>query len=121
MSMISVKTKVVLCCILGLFLGACSEADVSPFSGGPGTATITWLAPTTKVDGSSLNAGEISSYNVYYGESTQNLILAASLNSGSYEHTISDLAPGTYYFAVTVSDTNQNESSFSNIVSKVVE
>ena len=121
MSMISVKTKAVLCCVVSFFLTACSEGEGNPFVGGPGSATITWMAPTTKVDGSSLNAGEISAYNVYYGDSTQNLVLAATLNAGSYEHTFTDLGPGRYYFAVTASDTNQNESSFSNVVSKVIE
>jgi hypothetical protein len=82
-----------------------------------GTADLSWVAPTTNEDGSSLT---LASFNIYSGTSPSNLQKIASVGAGQTTFTVTGLAAGTYYFAVTaVSDTGA-ESAFSNIGSKQI-
>jgi hypothetical protein len=85
--------------------------------GANGTADLSWTAPLTNEDGSPLT---LASFNVYRGTSPSNLQKVASVGASQTAFTITGLAAGTYYFAVTaVSDTGA-ESTFSNIESKTV-
>jgi fibronectin type 3 domain-containing protein len=82
-----------------------------------GTADLSWIAPTTNEDGSTLT---LASFNIYRGTSPSNLQKIASVGAGQTTFTVTGLAAGTYYFAVTaVSDTGA-ESTFSNIESKQI-
>jgi hypothetical protein len=81
-----------------------------------GSATLSWQ-PSTEPD--------LAGYNVYYGTSSSvfthviDVELTDSPNSPS--HTINDLSEEQiYYFAVTAYDSADNQSSFSNEVSKYV-
>jgi hypothetical protein len=81
-----------------------------------GVVSLAWDAPLYS-DGTPV--ANVAGYMVYYGTS-----------SGSYDNkvdngiktscTISGLAPGTYYIAVTCYDSAGTESSFSNEASKTV-
>jgi hypothetical protein len=82
-----------------------------------GTADLSWIAPTTNEDGSPLT---LASFNIYSGTSPSTLQKIASVGSSQATFSVTGLAAGTYYFAVTaVSDTGA-ESTFSNIESKTV-
>jgi len=87
-----------------------------------GAATLDWSAPTTNADGSFLN--DLAGYRVYQSltsraQSTEGLAmtdvgLARTL-------TVTNLAHNTrYFFSVTAYDINNNESTYSAEVSKLV-
>ncbi len=83
-----------------------------------GQATLSWDAPTTNVDGSPLT--DLAGYKIYYGTSSSNY--SKVVDAGNVlTYVITDLNEGqTYYFAVTAYDTSDNESDYSNEVSKIV-
>lgn len=62
---------------------------------------------------------DVAGYKVYYGLASRTY--TTSINTGkTTSYTLSGLATGTYYFAVTAYDLSGNESAFSNEVSKSV-
>ncbi len=86
-----------------------------------GSISLTWTAPATRADGSSLDISEIGGYLVYLGTSSDNLQVLVDINDrGATAYTIEELQLGTYYIAVTTYDMDGNASSFSNVVSKNV-
>lgn len=82
-------------------------------------ATLSWTPPATNTDGSALT--NLAGYRVSYGTSptalTQTIQLATP---GLSSYTISDLAPGTYYFAVRAYTSAGTESTNSNVGSKII-
>jgi hypothetical protein len=84
-----------------------------------GTATLSWTPPTSNTDGTALT--NLAGYRIHYGlsatEMTQTIQLA---NASVSSYTLSNLAPGTYYFAVRAYNSGGTESLNSNVVSKVV-
>ncbi len=86
-----------------------------------GTATLNWVAPSTRQDGSPFSLSDLKGYNVYEGTTASNLTLLMRIDvSTATSYTAANLAPGTHYFSVTAYDINGAESSYSNIVSRVV-
>ena len=84
----------------------------------PAAVSLAWDAPSTNTDGSALT--NLGGYKIHYGSSPGNYtgVLDVGLR-GSYS--LSDLAPGTYYFTVTAYNRNGSESESSNEVNKTVE
>jgi hypothetical protein len=72
------------------------------------------------MNGAPLN--DLSGYRVYYGTSHAELprTRIEVNNPSAITWTVTGLAPGTWYFAVTAIDGSGDESSFSNIVSKTI-
>lgn len=88
---------------------------------GTGTAVLRWVAPTTRQDGSSFSLSQLRGYRVYKGTVASNLALVATIaSSTATSYTVSNLVPGTYYFAVTAYDAAGVQSRYSSIVSKVI-
>lgn len=86
-----------------------------------GTATLHWVAPTTRQDGSPFSLSELKGYNVYEGTASTNLASVVRIDAATAtSYTVSNLAPGTHYFTVTAYDTTGAESNFSNIASKTI-
>ncbi len=85
-----------------------------------GSATLSWAAPTTKMDGSALYIGDIAGFKVHYGTESGNY--TNTVDTGfALNYTIDNLSSGTtYYFAITCYDINGNESGFSAEVSKTI-
>jgi hypothetical protein len=83
---------------------------------GPGTAELTWDAPTTNADGTTLT--DLGGYRIYYGTSPGSS--ASSLDVGNLtSFTLRGFPSGTTrYFRVTAYDTSGNESGPSNEASK---
>ena len=84
-----------------------------------GTATLTWTAPTTNVDGTPLT--DLAGYKVYFGTTSKiySSTVNAGLNVGSPpSYVVNNLSTGIYYFAVTAYDTTGLESAYSNESSK---
>jgi hypothetical protein len=85
---------------------------------GSGTATLSWVAPTTNTDGSPVT---LSAFNIYSGTSSTSLAMIASVGSGVTQYAVNGLAAGrTYYYAVTAVSTTGQESDYSNIGSKTI-
>jgi len=99
---------------------------------GGASATLSWNAPTTYTDGSSLDPFSTPlKYRIYYGTSSgtyteavdvknpTTTVDAASPETTTITSTVS-LAPGTYYFVVAAIDTSGQESNYSNEASKTL-
>jgi hypothetical protein len=84
-----------------------------------GSATISWTPPTTNSDNSPLT--NLGGYRIYYGTSSNNLTQVLNLpNPGISRGVVENLAPGTWYFAVTSYNSSNVESGRSNITSKTI-
>jgi hypothetical protein len=77
------------------------------------TATLSWQAPSTNMDGSELT--DLAGYILYVGPSSG--IYIRTIDVGSLlTYTLTDLAPGSHYFCVSAVDLSGNESICSNEV-----
>ncbi|MFC4310034.1 putative Ig domain-containing protein [Steroidobacter flavus] len=84
-----------------------------------GGATLSWTAPTSNTDGSTLS--NLAGYRISYGTSASALTQTVQISNPSVTtYSLSSLSPGTYYFAVRAYTSNGTESSNSNVSSKVV-
>ena len=84
-----------------------------------GTATVTWSAPTQRVDGSPI--GELAGYRVLYGKSSRDYDYSVELNStGLNRYVLEGLGSGTWYFAVQAITSDGLTSAPSREVSKTI-
>ncbi len=79
--------------------------------------TLRWQAPTENVDGTPLD--DLAGFNVYWGSSSRNYTGSQNLGAQAREWEI-PLGSGTYYLALTALDAENNESSYSNEVRKII-
>jgi len=106
----------IICLIIIITTGGCGDGG-SGGDGGTENATLSWDAPTTNTDETELT--DLAGYKVYYGTTSgvyDNVIDVADVTT----YTLTDISPGTYYFAVTAYDDGGNESDYSNEVSKTI-
>jgi hypothetical protein len=82
------------------------------------SADLSWTAPTQNVDGSALT--NLSGYKVYWGSSPRTYSSTANVSGAGTTTFTTNLAPGTWYFAVTAVDSTGAESAKTNEVSKTV-
>ncbi len=84
-----------------------------------GSATLSWMPPAEREDGSVLD--NLAGYKVHYGTSQSNLSTVIRLdNPGLSRFVVENLDQGTWYFAVTAFDADGRESQFSNVGSKMI-
>lgn len=112
-----------LCLGVALALAACRPAgpvDGSPTEPPQGRATVSitlaWDAPTTDAAGRPLD--DLAGYRLYFGPTSpldpaRDTAVEVGLETS---HTLRDLQPGTYFFAVSAIDEAGNESELSNEV-----
>ena len=80
--------------------------------------TLSWIPPTTRADGTPLT--DLAAYKIYFGTSSGNYTQNIDVGNVT-SYTVTNLSTGTaYYFATTAYDASNNESSFSNEVSKTI-
>jgi hypothetical protein len=95
-----------------LSVAACEYLEL--FDPDPTTSiTLAWDAPTANADGTPLS--DLSGFRIYYGNTsplTPENSTTIDVANGT-THTIPDLDPGTYFFAVSALDLNGNESELS--------
>ena len=92
-------------------------AALAPFtvnvtSGSSVVATVTWTLPT-------LNAAEetVTGYRIYYGTSVAGMTQVANIaDPTATSYVISNLSPGTWYFAIASYDSDQTMSPLSPTV-----
>ena len=95
------------------------SATVTVTASNNGTATLTWVPPTTNTDGTPVTT--LTGYHIYYGTSPSALTQSVAVNGAtttSYE--ITGLASGTWYFAVAADAADGTESPPSNVGSKTI-
>ncbi len=79
-----------------------------------GTTTITWTAPASRENGDPISLSDISAYQVHYGTSSGNYSESIQFqDDGTNARVLTELAPGTYYVAMRVRDTDGNTSNYS--------
>jgi Putative Ig domain len=102
------------------------SASIGPFtiavksgSGAPGSVTLNWEAPAENTNGTA--ATEIIGYYIYYGTSPDNLdqwVVAWGADTSS--GTVTNLAPGTYYFSVAAYNWMGVEGTPTGVVSTTI-
>lgn len=84
-----------------------------------GRATLSWTAPTENTDGSAL--ANLSGYRIRYGTSAGALTQTIVIDNASVTtYVVEDLAPATWYFAVTAVNSSGSESAYSNVANKQI-
>ena len=85
------------------------------------SATLSWVAPTTRVDNSVISLSELKGFKIYSGTEANNLQLLTNIEDPTITtYVVNDLPPATYFFAVTVYDQSMIESDFSEIATKTI-
>jgi hypothetical protein len=87
-------------------------------SGASGSATLSWQPPTVNTNGSSIT--NLAGYTIYYGTNSNSYSTVKVANPGLTSYTISNLAAGTYGFAVVAYNSAGEASQYSATVSKVI-
>jgi len=84
-----------------------------------GTAMLSWVPPTSNVDGTPLT--NLAGYRIAYGQYASNLTQSVDIPSpGVTSAVIEGLAAGTWYFAVKAYTATHVESDLSNIAQKTI-
>lgn len=87
-----------------------------------GEITLSWTAPGTRVDGTSISLSEISHYLINYGQDSSKLDKTwPPVSSENTSETVTGLSAGTWYFTVTVVDVDGLKSAPSDVVSATVQ
>jgi hypothetical protein len=84
------------------------------------SVTLTWTAPLTRVDGSSLILGDIKGYELSYGQQANSLDNKVDIPGQETSYTIENLATGTWYFQLRIYDYNNLYSQPSEILEYIV-
>lgn len=85
-----------------------------------GSVVLNWIAPVTRADGSPV--GELSGYRIRYGDEPDDLRCEIEIGDPqAVSWTVTDLSPGTWYFAVVSVDRARVESRPSDVVSKKID
>jgi len=93
--------------------------SISVLQAANGTALISWTAPTTNTDGSTLT--NLSGFRVAYGRSESDMSQSASITNPSLSsYTVNNLTSGQWFFAVYAVNSSGIESSVSNVATKTI-
>lgn len=79
------------------------------------TATLTWVLPTTRVDGTALDVSEIASVSVFDSGSITPSVAIGSVAGAGTGFTTDVLTVGDHGFTVEVVDTTGHVSAASNV------
>ncbi len=78
-----------------------------------GTATVSWTAPAVDINGMT----DVAGYRIYYGNAAGSLTHVIDVDdAAALTYTVGNLAPGTWYFAVTDYNAQKIESTSSGVV-----
>ena len=95
--------------------GASPELQPAPETPA-GAVTLSWTAPLTRMDGSSLSLSAIDYYEIVYGQQQDNLDQSVTAPGEATSAEITGLEAGNWYFSIRVVDSNGLASSFSEPV-----
>lgn len=94
---------------------------VEPAPATRGSAVLDWLPPVQYTDGTPLTAAELGAFRIYHGTSASQLSRIEEVPASTTTYTVSNLAPGTHYFAVTAVSVDGVESLFSSTGTKTIQ
>ncbi len=84
-----------------------------------GSATLSWIPPTTNINGTPLT--NLAGYRIYYGTNSSSLNRSVQIsNPGIASYAIYNLSPATWYFTVVSYNDANIESPLSEVVSKTI-
>jgi fibronectin type III domain protein/putative Ig domain-containing protein len=87
---------------------------------GNGSATLSWLPPTSNTNGTVLT--NLAGYQIKYGTNSGALSQTIQVaNPGLTTYVISNLSPGTYYFATLAYTSTGAQSTLSTVVTKTIQ
>jgi hypothetical protein len=89
----------------------------------PGTQVqqLSWVAPSTRIDGSFLDLSELAGFKIYSGPTSNNLELIADIeDSQSTSYDLSSIEPGDYFFGIVAYDSNGLNSPISERIEKTI-
>jgi hypothetical protein len=93
--------------------------SLSVLQNATGRATVSWLPPASRTNGSALT--NLAGYRIRYGTSASALNRTVPVaNPGLTSFMVEGLTPGTWHFGVVAYDTAGNESALSNTASKTI-
>jgi hypothetical protein len=96
-----------------------TQPDDSLPQPGTGNATLAWIPPLENTDGTPLQ--DLTGYRIHYGTQPGNYEFTITIhNAGITSYVVEDLAPGTYYFAVTAVSSSGVESDPSGEATKTI-
>jgi hypothetical protein len=111
--------------VLGGFQSDSGSADPilswlsTPAPPAPDSATLSWVAPKTRADGSALRG--LAGFRIYYGTVSGSYSASITVASpAATKYTVRGLPANTYYFVVKAYDKNNEESAASAEVSKTI-
>jgi hypothetical protein len=85
-----------------------------------GALTISWVAPMTNQDGSTLN--DLGGYRIKMGTQSGNHVNVVEVdNPGLDRFVVGNLVPAEYFVVISAVDTSDNESADSSEISGVVQ
>lgn len=85
-------------------------------------ATLSWIPPALREDGTALALTDIAGYRIYHGPAPDQLaLLAVDAQPTATRYTVQNLATGVHYFAVSAYDTNGIESGPSAALWKAIQ
>ena len=77
------------------------------------SVTLSWVAPTRRVNGSPLT--DLAGYEIHYGRMSKTYDYRITIdNPGVSTYVVPNLGPGDWYFTMTALDRDGNASDFSN-------
>lgn len=99
------RLNFIISCLLMAILTSCTgSTDSGGRNNATGSDTISWSAPTTRIDGTAMSSSEISAYRVSYGMDPSNLDHVEVVSSTTRSMSLTSLTPGTWYFWVQTID-----------------
>jgi predicted small lipoprotein YifL len=85
----------------------------------PSSATLEWTIPTTYTDGTTIT--DLAGFHIHYGTSANSLVQQVDLGDPkTTTYVVQNLAPATWYFAVTSYTSAGAESPPSNVGTKTI-
>lgn len=108
----------------GYHQAALASFSITVNSGGaqlpPGGVTLSWTPPTQNTNGTTLT--NLAGYHIYYGQNESSLGQKVNItNAGLASYVVSNLAAGTWYFALTAVNSLGVESPRSAILTTAVQ
>lgn len=95
------------------------QIQVQSAGSGTGTASLSWIPPTQRTDGSPLT--NLAGFRIHYGVSRNNYDRIINVdNPGIASYVVDGLSDGTWYFVVTAFTSDGLSSDYSNRESKQI-
>ena len=112
--------------VTALVLGGCNASSRNGSMAGaqgsataPGTVTLSWIPPTDNTNGTPIT--DLAGYHIHFGTAPDSLTKVIDLtgtNVTTFE--VSNLSPGTYYFAISAYTAMGTESAESEVGYKTI-